>query len=940
MNFIRLSAVCVPSLLVFNFLLCLNYSYHKESCLKTFEPKHTVFLIDGSSFLYRAYYGVRPLHTSKGMPVQAVFSFCRMIKKLIDTFSPEYLAIVWDSKGKTTRHEMYQDYKATRQAPPSDLFEQKALIVEFARLIGIAQIQQQGIEADDIMHSIAQERAQEGDTTVLITSDKDMGQALNGSIVLYDAFKDSFTDIPAFELKYGFAPSKLPFYFALLGDTSDNIPGVKGIGDKTATELVKEFASLEDLYSNIEKVAKERTKAALLANKDNAFLSHKLFVLQYHPSGLTKEQMHFDKQNWVKARDFFADLDFKSLVKEVDQAIAVAGGVVPSVAKKMVQYQFITVNTHEQLAHMVHRIKEKKAVAIDTETTGLDAMANYCVGISLSCEPGTAYYVPFAHVTFENQLTKEEIVAALQPIFNDSSIKKYFHNAKFDLHVLAQAGLIIKGFAFDTLVAANLIVKEWQRIGLKYLSEYYFDEPMLSYEEVVKNNKYKNFSYVPLELATTYAASDAHQTLRLVPLLEKELKHEKMENLYNEIEFPLISILYEMENRGIYLDVKQLEELNKRVTLEIKSLEAQIILLAGEKYREINLNSPRQIEHLLFVELQLPPQKKSAKGTSYSTDQEVLEALAAIHPIPGLLLRYRELFKLKSTYIDALPTYVNPKTGCVHTTYSQTAVATGRLSSYDPNLQNIPADSSGYGIEIRAAFKPQKGHVFLSADYSQIELRVLAHLSQDKNLIDAFLAGHDIHAQTASRLFDIPLALVSNEQRQIGKRINFSILYGLTPYGLSKDLDIPFKEAKHYIEKYFAQYPGVQEWMEKVIVECKHTGYVQTLWGHRRYVPTIHEKNRVMYEEARRIAINTVAQGTAADIMKIGMINLDRALKEQGLDAHLVLQIHDELLISVAESEKDRVEKLAQSILQSVVEWEIPLLVTTRFGSDWKEVTK
>ena len=530
--------------------------------------------------------------------------------------------------------------------------------------------------------------------------------------------------------------------------------------------------------------------------------------------------------------------------------------------------------------------------------------------------------MPFAHVTFENQLIKEEIVAALQPIFNDSSIKKYFHNAKFDLHVLAQAGLIIKGFAFDTLVAANLIVKEWQRIGLKYLSEYYFDEPMLSYEEVVKNNKYKNFSYVPLELATTYAASDAHQTLRLVPLLEKELKHEKM------------------ENRGIYLDVKQLEELNKRVTLEIKSLEAQIILLAGEKYREINLNSPRQIEHLLFVELQLPPQKKSAKGTSYSTDQEVLEALAAIHPIPGLLLRYRELFKLKSTYIDALPTYVNPKTGCVHTTYSQTAVATGRLSSYDPNLQNIPADSSGYGIEIRAAFKPQKGHVFLSADYSQIELRVLAHLSQDKNLIDAFLAGHDIHAQTASRLFDVPLALVSNEQRQIGKRINFSILYGLTPYGLSKDLDIPFKEAKHYIEKYFAQYPGVQEWMEKVIVECKHTGYVQTLWGHRRYVPTIHEKNRVMYEEARRIAINTVAQGTAADIMKIGMINLDRALKEQGLDAHLVLQIHDELLISVAESEKDRVEKLAQSILQSVVEWEIPLLVTTRFGSDWKEVTK
>lgn len=940
MRLLRLYGLIVPCLLLFIFLLSWNYSYHKESFLKTFEPKHTVFLIDGSSFLYRAYYGVRPLHTSKGVPVQAVFSFCRMIKKLVDNFSPEYIAIVWDSKGKTTRHEMYQEYKATRQAPPSDLFEQKALIVEFANLIGIAQIQQQGIEADDIMYSIAQERAKEGDTTVLVTSDKDMGQALNGSIVLYDAFKDSFMDTPAFEQKYGFAPDKLAFYFALLGDTSDNIPGVKGIGDKGATDLVKQFASLQDMYDNLDKVTKERVKSALLANKDNAFLSYQLFVLQYHPSGLSKEQMFFNKENWVKAREFFAELDFKSLVKEIDQQIAIAGGVVPSVAKKMAQYEFITVTTTQQLGDLCHALKEKKAFGIDTETTGLDAMANDCVGISISVEAGKSYYVPFGHKTGEQQLTKEQIFTALRPFFEDANYKKYFHNAKFDLHVLEQVGLTVNGLAFDTLVAANLVVKEWQRIGLKYLSEYYFDEPMLTFEEVVKNNKYKNFSYVPLELATTYAASDAHQTLRLVPLLEKELKQEKMEDLYNQIEFPLISVLYEMEKRGIYLDVKQLEELNKRVTQEIKSLEAQIILLAGEKYRDINLNSPRQIEQLLFVELQLPPQKKSAKGTSYSTDQEVLEALAAIHPVPGLLLRYRELFKLKSTYIDALPNYVNPKTGCIHTTYSQTAVATGRLSSYDPNLQNIPADSSGYGIEIRGAFKPKPGHIFLSADYSQIELRVLAHLSQDKNLIDAFLAGHDIHAQTASRLFDVPLALVSHEQRQIGKRINFSILYGLTPYGLSKDLNIPFKEAKHYIEKYFAQYPGVQEWMEKVIVDCKHTGYVQTLWGHRRYVPTIHEKNRVMYEEARRIAINTVAQGTAADIMKIGMINLDRALKEQGLDAHLVLQIHDELLISVHESQKEQAEQLTKSMLQSVVNWEIPLSVTTRFGSDWKEVTK
>ena len=386
------------------------------------------------------------------------------------------------------------------------------------------------------------------------------------------------------------------------------------------------------------------------------------------------------------------------------------------------------------------------------------------------------------------------------------------------------------------MIAANLVTEDWQRIGLKYLSEYYFNEPMLSFQEVVKDNKYKNFSYVPLDLATRYAAADAHQTFRLKPLLEKELKEEKLLDMYETIEFPLMRVLYEMEIEGICLDTQLLADLGKKVDKELEELVKQIGDLVGMSMEEFNLNSPSQVEQLLFVKLQLPPQKKSAKRTGYSTDQEVLEFLSTLHPVPGLISKYRELAKLKSTYIDALPEYINPHTNRIHTTFSQTQVATGRLASSDPNLQNIPTNSGGYGIEIRAAFVPKPGHLFLSADYSQIELRVLAYLSQDKRLMDAFLHNHDIHSETAAALFDVPLDKVSSEQRQIGKRINFSVLYGMTPYGLSQDLGIPFKDAKHYIEKYFAQYPGVSAWMDKIIVDTKHHGYVTTHWGRRRYV--------------------------------------------------------------------------------------------------------
>ncbi len=902
------------------------------------DPKKTIFLIDGSSFLYRAYYGLKPLHTPNGEPIQAVYSFCRMIKKLIDTFTPHFISVVWDSKGKTIRHEIYKEYKATRQAPPSDLFEQKAKIIEFLDLIDLKQVAQEGVEADDLMFSLAQDFSARNFTVVFVTSDKDMGQALSQSIVLFDPFKDSFIDTIAFEKKMGFPVEKLPFYFALLGDTSDNIPGVRGIGEKTATEIVQQFNSLEDVYNNLHNIKKARISTALAEQKENAFLSQRLFLLQYLTLNLSVQDVAYDASRWIQAQPLFEELGFKSLLKEM--GVQSKDLSVEDKISFLNKCDFRTVTTLEQLQKLVHEIEQAKAFAIDTEGTGLNALQCDMVGLSISTIPSHSYYIPFGHKTIEQQLSYDEVKEALKPFFEDPSYKKYMHHAKYDMHVLSSHAIEVKGLAFDTLIAASLLVKDWQRAGLKYLSVQYFNEQMLTFDEVVKQKKYKDFSYVPLDIATYYAANDARQTLRLLPLLQEQLERENMVELYDQIEFPLVQVLYEMEKKGIPLDVEFLRHLSKELGKELTLVYEQIIVFLPSDKKDFNVNSPKQVEALLFDTLGLPTQKKSAKKTGYSTDQSVLSDLAKLHPVAGLILKYRELYKLKSTYVDALPTYVNPKTGCIHTNYSQTSVATGRLASSEPNLQNIPTDASGYGIQIRKAFKPRQGHVFLSADYSQIELRVLAYYSQDPILVQAFLKDLDIHTQTAVSLFDISAEKVAHEHRQIGKRINFSILYGLTPYGLSKDLGISFAEAKHYIEKYFAQYPKVSSWMDDVLEETKEKGYVTTFWGRRRYIPGIYEKNRSLYEEACRVAINTKAQGTAAEIMKKGMIALAEKLKTNNLDAYIVLQIHDELIISVAENEADRVEELVRETLESVVNWNIPLKVSTRTGKDWMEITK
>ncbi|MGB8468128.1 MAG: DNA polymerase I [Candidatus Babeliales bacterium] len=901
---------------------------------------HTVFLIDGSSFLYRAYHSLRPLHTSAGVPVNAVYGFCRMIQKLITRFTPTYCAIVWDSKGKTVRHELYELYKATRQEAPSDLFAQKELIKEFIAAIAMAQLEKQAVEADDLMYSAATAYTQHGVPVILVTSDKDMYQTLTNPLIqIFDPFKDTIIGAAQYSAQIGFDVSRLPLYYALLGDASDNIPGVSGIGKKGATDLATQFSSVADLYARINEIEKAKLRENLQTHKTDAILSEKLFLLQYIPLEYRVEQCAFNAQQWAQALPFFKKVEFKSLVQEIEK---MRGVVTPTVTLHAPpQYQYRAITTLEQLQELCALIQEKKICAIDTELDGLSPMDATLVGLCLAVEPGTAYYIPCGHVTLEQQLERSVIIAHCKPLFEDARIKKIMHHAKFDLLVLAMQGIQVKGLVDDTLIAAQLITQEWQRAGLKYLSEYYLHEPMPSFRDVVMGKGYKDFSHVPLAQATEYGALDAHQTLRLAPIMHEELQKQQMTDLYQTIEMPLVPLLLAMEQRGIRLESALLHQYSAQAQTVLEQVRAEIIALIGPAWKDINLNSPKQLSELLFEELKLPPQKKTTSRSAYSTDQEVLEQLAPLHPVAQLIVQYRELFKLKSTYLDALPSYVHPRTGRIHTNFSQTAVATGRLASSDPNMQNIPISSTMCPeIRVRAAFKPDPGYLFLSADYSQIELRVLAYLSQDPRLLEAFLHHEDIHNTTAASLFDVAPALVSGEQRQVGKRINFSILYGVTAYGLSKDLKISFGQAKRYIDTYFAQFTHVSAWMEGVIEETKKTGYVTTHWGRRRHIPTIHERNKSLYEAACRVAINTKAQGTAAEIMKLGMINVARALQEQHYDAHMILQIHDELLIAVKEDQAPAVEKLVKQVLESVVQWSVPLEVTTRVGANWDEVSK
>lgn len=915
--------------------------------------KDALFIIDGSYLLYRSFYAIRPLYTSAGIPTQAVFGFCRAIKKIIDNFNPSSLIVAWDSRGKTFRNDLYAEYKATRQKPPSELFVQKEYIFKFLDTIGVAQIAQENYEADDIIAALAQQYQDQ--QIVLVCPDKDMYQLLSENFIIFDPFKDRLIDTETFRAEQGFGPEKVPFYYALLGDSSDNIPGVAGIGKKGALELVTEFASLEDLYTHPERISKDRIRALLLDQKENAFLSLKLFTLNPPIIETTANALVFDKSRWTQAAPLFKELEFSSMLRDIEKQsqLPVVNHPpqnpertlslfdVPSAVPAQRTWNLVIVQNEQDLAALVSTLKKSDSYAFDTETTGVLPQIDKLVGMSFAVDDKTAYYIPLAHHNLSHQVDFDKALDALRPVLEDPKIEAIMHCAKFDQLVLWNNGIAIHPLRFDTLLAANLVRNDWQKINLKDLSFFYLQEPMRKFKDVL--GKYKNFSEVPIEIGAEYGAHDALQTFKIKPLIEKQLEQAPvLKKLFEEIEMPFYWVLVRMEQIGITLDAQQLAATGVKISSELEKLEQKILntieATKGSTPKNLNLNSPKQIETLLFDDLELPVIKKSEKGQR-STSQEVLLELSKLHPLPGLIVNYRELAKLKNTYIDPLPGYINPKTNRIHTNYSQTMVATGRLSSSDPNLQNIPASSS-FGMEIRSAFIADKNKILLSADYSQIELRVLAHLSQDPTLIDIFVHDEDIHTQTASQLFDVPLDAVNTEQRQLGKRINFSIIYGMSAFTLARDLGIKQSEAKIYIEKYFARYHKVAEWMDITVKNAIVTGYVETLYGRRRHVPELREKNKTIFEAGKRVAINSPVQGTQADIMKIAMINIDKHFVEQNLEARMILQIHDEIVIELPPHEKDAVESIIRKDMESVVEWQTPLKVTIRTGKNWTEITK
>jgi len=889
--------------------------------------KSTIFLIDGSSFLYRAYYGVKPLHTNSGEAVHAVYGFCRMIHKLIKKFDIKNIAIVWDSKGKNHRHVMFPEYKATRQSAPSDLFSQKDHIVDFAKMINLAQISQPGIEADDILYSLAQDFSKD-QQVIIVTSDKDLAQTITENISLYDAFKDELIDRSICEKKYELPVEKLAFYFALIGDAADNIPGVKGVGPKTALKIVNQCDSLIEMYESIENVdTTPRIKALLIAEKSNAFLSLELFTLRYEQQPLTLKEIEFDEKNWSLALPFFQKLEFKQFIQDLN--LKEEPFVDPERKPLHEIYKFTCVKTEAQLIELAERLKTVKEFALDTETDGLDPMKNKCVGISIAYEIGSSFYIPFAHQTEIEQLDLKTIQKHLNPIFQDKQINKILHHAIFDYIVMQQVGMLLESISFDTLVAAGLLNKPWEKKGLKELSFALFNEEMIDFSEIMKNSKAKSFDEISLEVATNYAAADAHQTLKLKYYFEKKLQEIGCTDIFYAIEMPLIPILAHMQIAGIYCKASLLHKFNIKVTEKIDLLISDIFALTGIT---INLNSPKQVAELLFDVLKLPVQKNNR-----STDVKILTELAKKHPVAGLILEYRELFKLKSTYLEALPESINRKTGKIHSSFNLALAATGRLSSSNPNLQNIPTNNE---INIRAAFQAEEGRILVAADYSQIELRVLAYISQDPVLMKAFIEEQDIHQQTAAFLFQTPEEMVTSEQRDVGKKINFSVLYGLTAYSLAGDLAISFKDAKNYIESYFARYSKVKEWMNTVVEKTKSTGYTETLYGRKRWVPGINDANKMIFEASKRIAINTPVQGAAAEIMKIGMIKTVDQIRKEKIDAELLLQVHDEIIFSVKESDLARAIKVIQEELESVVAWPFPLKISINSGKSWGELSK
>jgi DNA polymerase-1 len=875
-----------------------------------------LYLIDGNSYVYRAFYAIKGLTNSKGFPTNAIYGFTNMLLKIIKEKQPDGIVVSFDSPHPTERHRIFEAYKAHRPETPNELVQQLPYIRKIVNALNITTFEMPGYEADDIICTIAKKAAESGVNVYIVTSDKDMLQIVDEKIKIYDPLKDRVLNEDYVKEKFGVGPERVTEFMALTGDAADNIPGVKGIGEKTAKELLTVFKDLDELMDNPEKIGKEKLSKLIIENTDMIKISKRLATIDTSvPIDIDVKEFTVKESDWSELLVLFRELEFTRLMK-----------LIPSAESERC---YETVCSVERLKELLADIKDE--FAFDIEATGRYTLRDTIVGIALSNEKGKGYYIPLSHsyIGVPEQIDKEEVFRLLSGIFENTEISKAGHNLKYDIAMLRNEGIAVKGRLYDTMLASYLINPNKPNHSLEDAAFEYLSYRKKTFQEVL--GKRSSFAEIPFEDATPYASEDATLTFELKEILFERLTDENLYKLYSDIEMPLINVLIDIEREGFKINADTFNDMSKELSRQLDGIQRRIYFLAGE---EFNVNSPKQLSKVLFDTMGLSPSKKTKTG--FSTEVGVLEELAMTHELPREILDYRSLSKLKSTYTDVLPNLINPKTGRIHTSFNQTVAATGRLSSTEPNLQNIPIRGE-WGKRIREAFIAEEGNLILSADYSQIELRILAHLSGDKGLIDAFLSDVDVHTRTASEIFGVPSDRVTSEMRRVAKTVNFGVVYGISPFGLSESLNISRDDAKKYIDNYFERHSGVKSYIEQAIRDAKGKGYVTTMFGRKRPVPEVKSQNTNTRLLGERLATNSPVQGTAADIIKIAMINIWDKFRAEGFRAKMILQVHDELVFEVPENELHRIKKIVQENMENAASLSVPLNVEIGYGKNWAE---
>lgn len=885
----------------------------------------TLFLIDGNSFCYRAYYAIPQLSNSRGEPTNAIYGFVNMLRKLINEGKPDYLAICFDRKEPTFRHEKYKEYKAQRKPMPDDLVEQIPPIKEFCRAYRYALFEEPGYEADDLIGTLARKAEKEGMNVFLITGDKDAFQLVNERIKVMNPHKENrIYDSEAVRKRFGgLGPDRVTDVMALMGDASDNIPGVPGIGEKTAIKLISEFGSVENLMKHLNRVKSKSQQSLLKEHRETAILSKALATIDTEvPLEFSWDALRLQPPEEAKLVELLKRYEFRALLKEY----------MPTGEAKRECRRYELIDTEEALAVLVKKLNKAERFSFDTETTATDPMLAELVGLSFCWEPFCAAYVPVSSSRHQGPgLPVEKVLKTLRPLLEDEKKFKLGQNVKYDWILMKRHGITLSGMSFDTMIASYLVNPLRRNHNLDDISLEYLGVKKIATSSLIGSGaKQISMDQVPLKKVAEYAAEDADCVFRLAPLLETRLRHDGLRELFEKVEMPLVSVLAKMEMNGVKIDIKFLKELSEKADVDLTALTQQIYREAGE---EFNIDSPKQLAEILFVKLRLPPIKRTKTG--YSTDVSVLEKLAQSYELPRKILEYREKAKLKSTYLDALPKMVHPVTGLIHTSYHQTTTATGRLSSTEPNLQNIPVRTET-GRLIRKAFVPREANrLILSADYSQIELRILAHFSGDKKLTTAFAEDRDIHNVTATLLYGVPENAVTREMRRFAKVINFSVIYGKTAYGLSQELGISVGEAETFIENYFKRYAGVRDYLESQKETARKKGFLTTLLGRRAYFPDIHSKNTALRQFAERAAINAPIQGSAADLIKLAMIAIQGRIEKEGVHGLMIMQVHDELVFDIAKTEKESMSLLVREEMEKAYALDVPLRADVFVGDSW-----